>query len=199
MPVSKISSPKELPFQFSLHLRHPSIDPAEVSRELQLSALESFRAGAPRASRSGIAATALHGETYWAAIIDPLTWSLSALVPASLRGSRRRDLNPDELPPDHDVRLHDARVLRMRFGAAGGATEGPFSLGWALWLTCACLHTRHGEFLRRLSTQGGSLTLLVAYSEEALSGLRLLPDTARQAGELGLTIKFELTETESLS
>ena len=154
---SKSLSSEELPFRFSLHLRHPSIDPEEVSRELKLPALESFKAGAPRTSRSGIAAAAVHGETCWAAIIDPLTWS----------------------PPTP-------------------SPEGSFTLGWALGFICACLHKRHKEFLHRLSAQGGSATLLVAYSTAALNGLRLQPDMARQISDLGLTIKFELTDIGDL-
>lgn len=261
MRVHKSPRSAELPFQFSLHLRHPSIDPAEVSRELQLSALECFRAGAPRASRSGIAATAVHGETYWAAIIDPLTWSLPSLVPlaAARRGVQEADANVRDLPLDRRTRLkalvalareqgflsreqvreylpagvveseqldevvrslrelgisvaesaaatsslllssftpQEARVLRMRFGVETGSSEGPFTLGWALWLTCACLHSRHGDFLRRMGGQGGNFTLLVAYSPDSLSGFSMQPDTARQVSDLGLTIKFELSEAE---
>ena len=263
MQARKTPKPQELPFQFSLHVRHPSVDPAEVSRELQLTAVESFKAGAPRASRSGIAATAVHVETYWAAVIDPVTWSLPALVPVARERtvSQEGRSAADALPLDRHTRLkalitlgrdqgflsrdqvkeylpprmlpgaqlaevvdtlkdmgiavaesssavssmilssftpQEAKVLRMRFGIEGGA-EGPFTLGWALWLTCACLYSRHGAYLKQLSAQGGSLTLLVAYSPRALAGFRLMPDTARQIGDLGLTIKFELLESSQLN
>src|SRR5580704_16029524 len=78
MPVRKRSTAQAMPYQLSLHVRHPSVDPEEISRELGLEAIESFRAGDPRQSRSGVAATAVHGETYWAAVLDPLVWSAPA-------------------------------------------------------------------------------------------------------------------------
>ncbi len=74
------------PYQLSLHIRHPSADPQEISRELGLEAAESFRAGEPRHSRSGVAATAVHGETYWVAVLDPFVWS----APQSAAQRQRR-------------------------------------------------------------------------------------------------------------
>jgi hypothetical protein len=46
--VRRHSSTQATPFQLSLHVRHPSVDPEEISRELGLEATESFRAGGPR-------------------------------------------------------------------------------------------------------------------------------------------------------
>ncbi len=68
MQRNKRQSAQAAPFQLSLHIRHPSVDPAEISRELALESVESFRAGEPRQSRSGLAATTVHGETYWVAV-----------------------------------------------------------------------------------------------------------------------------------
>jgi hypothetical protein len=58
-------------FELALRIRHPSIDPATISRELRLKAEHSFKAGEPRESSSGIAATAVHAESYWLATLDP--------------------------------------------------------------------------------------------------------------------------------
>jgi hypothetical protein len=59
------------PFELALRIRHPSIDPAAISRELRLKPEHSFKAGEPRESVSGIAATAVHSESYWLATLDP--------------------------------------------------------------------------------------------------------------------------------
>ena len=60
------------PFQLSLRIRHPSIDPAEISRQLRIDAEHSFRAGEPRESgRSSVAP--VHAESYWLATLDPAT------------------------------------------------------------------------------------------------------------------------------
>ena len=51
MEARRASQPS-YPFQLSLRIRHPSIDPASISRELQIEPEHSFRAGDPRESRA---------------------------------------------------------------------------------------------------------------------------------------------------
>ncbi len=63
MEVRKVRETEPEPFQLSLRIRHPSLDPEELSRELNIEAAHCFRAGDPRASRSGIAS--VHPESYW--------------------------------------------------------------------------------------------------------------------------------------
>jgi hypothetical protein len=181
MQVKKRSSAVATPFQLSLHVRHPSVDPEEISRELSLEAVECFRAGEPRQSRSGLAATAVHGETYWAAVVDPMGWS----APTTLaRRMPAQELMGALLP-------QEAKVLRARFGLDEAETT-PGSLGWGIVLICHCLTVRHHRFLAQLRGQGGSLTLLAAIQAEALVGLRITPEMGRQLHDLGLTVKIEL-------
>ena len=129
-----------------------------------------------------LAATAVHGETYWVAVVDPMVWS--APGPLARRMRRASD--------QHDVQLlpQEAKVLRARFGLDEGETT-PGSLGWGIVLVCHCLAVRHRRFLARLREQGGSLTLLAAVEPEALVGLRITPEMGRQMHELGLTVKIE--------
>jgi hypothetical protein len=180
MPVRKRSSAHATPYQLSLHVRHPSVDPEEVSRELGLEATESFRAGDPRHSRSGVAATAVHVETYWVAVLDPMVWSAPATV-----ARRFSPLAGGELP-------HEAKVLRARFGLEEGEVLTPGSLGWGIALVCYCMKVRYGGFLARLREQGGSLTLLAAVEPGALVGLRITPELGRQLHDLGLTVKIDV-------
>src|ERR1700761_2870259 len=132
------------PYQLSLHVRHPSVDPDEISRELGLAATESSRAGEPRHSRSGVAATAVHGETYWVAVVDPLVWS----APGVARRVKQQLAA--------ELLTQEAKVLRARFGLEEGEVMPPGSLGWGILLVCHCLTVRHGPFLTRLREQGGS-------------------------------------------
>ncbi len=185
------------PYQLSLHVRHPSVDPAEISRELALEATESFRAGEPRESRSGIAATAVHPETYWAAVLDPMVWSAPATVArrSGITGSEARVPRASETTQEFLAALLplEAKVLRARFGLEEGEASARGSLGWGIVLVCYCLTVRHGRFLARLRQQGGSLTLLAAVQPEALVGLRITPEIGRQLHDLGLTVKIELS------
>ena len=70
MEARRASQPS-YPFQLSLRVRHPSIDPAEISRELQLEPEHSFRAGDLRDSTRSVAVTPTHVESYWLATLDP--------------------------------------------------------------------------------------------------------------------------------
>jgi hypothetical protein len=72
MEARRASQPS-YPFQLSLRIRHPSIDPASISHELQIEPEHSFRAGDPRESRSAV--TSVHADSYWLATLD-----LSALL-----------------------------------------------------------------------------------------------------------------------
>jgi hypothetical protein len=72
MEARRASQPS-YPFQLSLRIRHPSIDPASISQELQIEPEHSFRAGDPRESRSAV--TSVHADSYWLATLD-----LSALL-----------------------------------------------------------------------------------------------------------------------
>jgi hypothetical protein len=181
MQVRKRTVAQAAPYQLSLHVRHPSVDPEEISRELGLEAIESFRAGEPRQSRSGVAATAVHGETYWVAVLDPMVWSAPANVTRGAKEQYLADLLPQE-----------ARMLRARSGLEEGEVMLPGSLGWGIVLVCHCMQVRHRNFLARLREQGASLTLLAAIEPEALAGLRITPEMGRQLHDLGLTVKIEV-------
>jgi hypothetical protein len=63
------------PFQLSLRVRHPSIDPREISRELCIEAEYSFRAGEARNSRGRTSHVSSHAESYWFAPLGPVLWA----------------------------------------------------------------------------------------------------------------------------
>ncbi len=204
MQASKRSSAQATPYQLSLHVRHPSVDPAEISRELGLEAAESFRAGEPRRSRSGVAATAVHPETYWVAVLDPMVWSAPATVARRLTriaGSESQTRKGSEVAQQFLAALlpQEAKVLRARFGLEEGEATLPGSLGWGIVLVCHCMAVRHGRFLAQLREQGGALTLLAAVEAEALVGLRITPQMGRQLHDLGLTVKIELSNSREFN
>ena len=56
----------------TLRLRHPSIDPDIISRELGLTPQHAWRAGEPRQAEAGETATGVYRETYWVGLLQPL-------------------------------------------------------------------------------------------------------------------------------
>jgi hypothetical protein len=65
-------------FQLSLRIRHPSLDPAELTRTLGIEPAHSFRAGAPRSSGNPASA---HTQSYWLGALPPIASSAALSLP----------------------------------------------------------------------------------------------------------------------
>ncbi len=165
MAAAKPATLQPLPFQLSLRIRHPSMDPTQISKELGIEAEHSFRAGQPRHSKSGIAPATVQTESYW----------LATLSPAS-----KFDTVPFEPMPNVLISQHmiDAALER--------------NLAWALGLCAGRLH-KHVVFLHAVSAQGGEISLLVTLSATALNPFNIPPQVSRMFGEMGITLEFEIT------
>jgi hypothetical protein len=83
MEARKLRPSDPEPFQLSLRIRHPSLDPQELSREFSIEAAHCFRAGDPRPSRSGIAS--VHPESYWLGALNTANWPADVGSPGGLR------------------------------------------------------------------------------------------------------------------
>jgi hypothetical protein len=153
------------PFQLSLRIRHPSIDPALLSRELAIDPEHSFRAGEPRVSSSGHAPSTVHGQIYWLGILNPATW-----LDLSFPGHPRLAI----------AQRHLHAALEQR-------------LGWALSSSAVLLRGKHASLLRRIGAEGGQVTVIVALSAVAVGSLSLTPEVTGTFSDLGITIEFEFT------
>ena len=58
-------------FSIALRIRHPSIDPAEVTHKLGIDPQHAWRAGEPRRVDADDAGSAVHRETYWVGLLPP--------------------------------------------------------------------------------------------------------------------------------
>jgi hypothetical protein len=66
MEARKLSKSDSQPFQLYLRIRHPSMDPAALSRDFKIEAEHAYRAGDPRPkTRSGTTPRSVHSESYW--------------------------------------------------------------------------------------------------------------------------------------
>lgn len=157
-------------FELSLRIRHPSLDPAVISHELRLQPEHSFKAGEPRESSSGIAAAAVHPESYWLARLNPVTW------PAAVSAF---DMS---FPGRPRLAVSKERLRSM-------VTD---SLALALTLCTTHLLRTHAGFVRRVQAEGGEVGLIVEISCSAMQGFTLTPSIARVLADLGVGIEFEL-------
>jgi len=155
-------------FELSLRIRHPTMDPAAITHELRLQPEHCFRAGEPRESRSGIAAAAVHSESYWIATLNPAAWpTASSAFDMSFPGRPRLAVSKERL-----------RAM-MRD-----------SLALALTLSGQFLRA-HSDFVRRVQCEGGEVSLMVEISCGAMQGFTFTPHVARLLAELGVGIDFE--------
>lgn len=56
-------------YSIALRVRHPSIDPADVTRLLGMAPQHAWRAGEPRQVEAGEVGSATHRETYWVGLM----------------------------------------------------------------------------------------------------------------------------------
>lgn len=164
MEARRVLKLEPLPFELALRIRHPSMDPAEVSRELGLVATHSFRAGDPRPARTA-ATPAVYGESYWLGALDPTAW------PADAWASGFSDL---------DVAVKALRKATTR------------SLGWAISLSVRRI-LRARALVERIHIEGGQVSLLVALAPTAVESFNLAPDVSRILSDLGITLEFDLS------
>ncbi len=71
------------------------------------------------------------------------------------------------------------------------AMAGARSLGAMLVMVCGRLALRHREFLSRLRSEGGLLTLRATVSPRALHAFKIPPEVSQWLSDLGMTLEFE--------
>jgi hypothetical protein len=74
MQARKQSEPAATSVQLSLRIRHPDIDPGEISTSLGLTPEHCFKAGDSRSARAGSRITGHHTQTYWLAPVTAESW-----------------------------------------------------------------------------------------------------------------------------
>jgi len=167
MPATKLATLQPLPFQLSLRIKHPSMDPADISKELGIEPEHSFRVGQPRHSKSGLVPAAVHAESYWLAPLDPASWFG----------------NPSFAEP-----LKSLAITQKHIDAAVAR-----NITWALSLCVARLSKLHCAPLHKIRSDGGEISLLVTISPTVVSSFSLAPEVSRMFGEMGIALEFEIT------
>jgi hypothetical protein len=165
MAAPKLAPVQLPPFQLSLRIKHPCMDPAAISKELGIEPEHSFRAGEPRHSKSGLAPGAVHTESYWLAPLDPASWL------ATMPFEPLRNLSISQ-------NIIDIAVAR--------------NPAWALGLCAARFNKAHCAWLQKIRSEGGEISLLVTLST-AVNTFSLQPQVSRMFGEMGITLEFEIT------
>ena len=182
MEARKLLKSDSQPFQLSLRIRHPSMDPTDLSREFKIEAEHAYRAGDPRTLRSGIALGSVHTESYWLGALDPVTWILDYA---------RFNIGDAGDPPDISFPGHP----KLKIAAEHLRATATHSFSWALSLSTTGFFRKHATLLRRIRSEGGQISLLVTLCAGEVDSFSLMPEVSRTLGEFGITVEFELTNT----
>jgi hypothetical protein len=169
MPAPKLATLQSPPFQLSLRIKHPSLDPADISKALGIEPEHSFRAGQARQSKSGLPA-AVHTESYWLASLNPTTWFGNPAFGEPLAQPLTLAIAQKHI---------DAVIARNLTGALG--------------LCAARFSGVHAALLHTIHSDGGEISLLVTISPAAVSTFSVPPQISRMFAKLGITLEFEIT------
>ena len=91
MHARQLSEINATPIQLSLRIRHPAIDPREISDALELEPEHCFRAGDPRTAATESGRLGQHTQSYWLASLSVEPW-LSPSEPALLDPAAAKNL-----------------------------------------------------------------------------------------------------------
>lgn len=71
MQAKKLRESDSENFRFALRVRHPSMDPADLSEAFSIEPEYSYRAGSVRTSRTSRTTASVHSESYWLGELTP--------------------------------------------------------------------------------------------------------------------------------
>jgi hypothetical protein len=163
MEARRVRPAPQRPFEISLRIRHPSLDPTAITDELHLRPVYSFKAGQPRGGGAG---GSPYTESYWLARMNPGAIG----EPVDLLATGRSQV------------LNVQRVNEALIG----------SLGHALAVSIAHLR-RHAAYLRRIQIDGGQVGLHVELIPGEVGSFSLIPHVARALSEMRIEVEFEFS------
>lgn len=164
MKARALENSEQLAFELALRIRHPSMDPAVLSKELGLEPTHTFRAGQLREPRSSASPASVHTESYWLGTLDPAAWLL-------------------------DIWPTGRASMPVTAAVTARARQ---SLGSALDLTARVLVRAHVALFERIRVEGGQACLLVSLSPTVVDSFSMAPEVSQIFGQLGITIEFEM-------
>lgn len=175
MEARKLTEAKAAPIQMSLRIRHPSIDPQEISVALELEPEHFFKAGETRTPRAKGQIAGRHTQSYWLAPVTAKSWS-DQIEPSFLAAIAARHPGWESALPEEEWRkaiqgLRDENVeavllyFLMRLGL-------------------------RQTFLQRVQTDGGDVSLIMLMERESAADFTLPTSVSGQLAKLGVSIEF---------
>ena len=160
---TKAESPS---YTISLHIKHPTIDPEAITRELGMTPDHSWACGEPKRSTSSTT-TGVRRNSFWCATLAPLaqTEAQFALGGRDLASREAAKFQRAMDMPARDIGSYlNIQLVRLR---------------------------RHQAFIQSLLDAGGELSFVIEVPGSDVMGFKLDPSVTRQIGTLGATLEFQ--------
>jgi hypothetical protein len=175
MQARKVPEPAAMPIQLSLRIRHPDIDPGQITTSLGLTPEHCFKAGDSRSARAGSRSSGRHTQTYWLAPVTPETLP-DPLEPTFLAAIAARNLDrsiavtaQDVQEATRKVRYRNVEALLLHFLQGLSAQQ---------------------SFLQKIQGEGGDVSLIMVIDRESAGDFTLPLTLARLLVQLGISIEF---------
>ena len=152
-----------------LRVRHPSMDPAELSRTLGLAPVHAWAAGSARASGSGEGGRGQHPDTYWLAPLGDAGWNPPKGGEAGGVAGGKFFWPPLQALPLESFLLSQLRLL-----------------------------VPHKAFFARLKAEGASCEVSVALAADERWEVDLPPSLLRSLADLNIGITIEVSADAEL-
>jgi hypothetical protein len=175
MQARKVPEPAATPIQLSLRIRHPDIDPGEISTSLGLTPEHCFKAGDSRSARAGSRTTGHHSQTYWLAPITPEALP-DALEPTFLAAIAARNLDRSVAATAQDLQEATTKV-RFR------------SIETLVLYFLQRLIAKQ-SFLQKIQAEDGDVSLIMVIERASAGDFTLPVALARLLVQLGISIEF---------
>ena len=152
-----------------LRVRHPSMDPAELSSTLGLAPVHAWAAGSARASDTGDGGRGKHPDTYWLAPLGDAGWHKSKAGEAAGADAGKFFWPPLQALPLEAFLLSQLRLL-----------------------------VPHKAFFARLKAEGASCEVSVALAADERWEVDLPPTLLRALADLNIGITIEVSAEAEL-
>jgi hypothetical protein len=171
MEARQLSEEPAAPIQLSLRIRHPAIDPREISTAIGVEPEHSFKAGEPARGRKG-----LHTQTYWWAPITSKSWP-EPIDPSFMSTVAARY-------PGHNLAATEENLRKATQSLRARSVET------MLFYALQRLNTRQA-FVERIQSEGGDLSLVLGLDPRAALDFTLPVAMMRLLVKLGISVEFK--------
>jgi hypothetical protein len=192
MKASIVPQSSTAHFYIYLRIKHPTLDPAEITRLLDMQPEDMRKAGLD-VTKTG--QKRLHSETYWLALLPN-----SALMDEVLRVLKSESSSAEKLRALNEVTtgLTSSRVQDFAFFKSVFGQEVWAELQDSSWHDFALYHwlrqlSKHKEFFSSVRREQGSVSILLQLPERARP-FRIRSLIARYVADMGVELEVDWAE-----